>query len=83
MVPGFLRAAARTKAAARLTASVAMPGQSADQRMCEYGTIDSADESAKEPGTICSSGPSDRVSKRGLQVPRMPSVSHFPFRVSL
>src|SRR3954471_8037601 len=52
-----------------------MPHQSDDQRMCENGTIDCADESAKLPGTICSSGPEDVSLNPGLQVPRMPSVS--------
>ena len=56
-------------------ASAAMPHHSADHRMCEYGTIDCAELSANEPGTICSTGPRDSSRKPGLQVPRMPIVS--------
>ena len=35
-----------------------------------------AEESANEPGMICSSAPLDSSLKPGLQVPRIPSVSH-------
>ncbi len=52
-----------------------MPHHSADQRMCEYGTMVWAEESAKEPGTICDSSPEEVELKPGLQVPRMPRVS--------
>src|SRR6267143_5626605 len=74
-VPGFLRADARTNSAARATASAAMPHHSDDQRIWEYGTIVCAEESAKEPGMICSCGPEDSSLKPGLQVPRMPIAS--------
>src|SRR6185312_6448507 len=77
-LPGLRRAAPRTHVAARCSASVAMPVHNADHRMCEYGTIVSAEESANEPGTICSGLPWPENLAPGLQVPRMPSVSQVP-----
>src|SRR5690349_12972916 len=82
-VPGLRRASARTNEPARDTASPAMPDHRADHRMCEYGTMVCADESAKEPGMICSTGPDDSSLKPGLQVPRMPMVSQLVVWVSL
>ena len=74
-VPGCLRAWLRTKAAARAMASAAMPHHSEAHRMCEYGTMVCADDSANAPGRICST-PADATNfAPGLQVPRMPSVS--------
>src|SRR3954454_21165235 len=64
-VPGFFRASARTYAAPRAMASLAIPSHTAAQRMCEYGTIDCADESANDPGTICASAPDDVTSYPG------------------
>ena len=59
--PGFCFAAARTKARVRSKASVAIPSQRCDQRMCEIGTIDSGITRENGVGRICSDGNSART----------------------
>ena len=49
-------AEARTKARARSKASVEMPSQRCDHRMCEIGTIDSVPTVENGVGSTCSPG---------------------------
>jgi hypothetical protein len=63
---------------ARLAADELRRAADRVRRMCEYGTIVCADESAKLPGTICAAAPAPANFAPGLHVPRMPSVSHVP-----
>jgi hypothetical protein len=79
IVPGFARACCRTKARARFTAATAMPSHTFDQRMWLKGTCVSLAMSENGVLKICSHPPEELSMKGGLQVPRIPSVSHTPF----
>ena len=75
VVPGVLRASARTNARARDTASAAMPSHSDAQRMCETGCIVRDEMSAYGSGSTCAMSPDVSSTKPRLHVPRKPSVS--------
>ena len=81
-VPGVRRASARTNARARPTASLARPSHSDVHSTCDTGSMVWLAMSANGTGRICSAEPTASMVNPRLRVPRMPSVSHSPVRVS-